>query len=948
MPPQDPVDIIATQILFDAKAALANLKNFNENIADSGKKVAMLKNIISAVSQQIGGDLKAATAAVQRFGNAFTGINPQLIKGIGKELQLLDNIAKKSLGEMSGKTLESSTRMTLLSNAIQQMAVKGKTSIDQVVRSLQMLNASTGKSYQFGKLGFSQDDIANAGNRAKQSQVQLQAEFNKTGKAAQDAGKKAESAFGRVFSTVNAARIALGALVSMLLFQGIQAISAFFTQAITQAREFEATLYRISNAERQLSMEGVEISVKELKKGIKDIKAAFPIFSEEEIAQLVGGLATTTKELGYTGEEILKLGAAVAILNLNSTETETLLQTMGKVTNSLISPQAKSIGNLGLAFGKAKIEAKALDMQLLKTGETIDDLTEKEKQEVKYQIVLETAGIEGVDDLEKLRDMIKEAGGDFEALNEYLESNDAKLSSNKAAWNDLSVTIGQIILPFIPAVTELFKILEGAFNGAKVAIIETLVAVGTFAVVFAGAMNGSIKSTEDLANAIKLSVGTLREDLVNKFFKEMPDDAPEWFKNWGKLIKEAKETPTGDLELGVEGGEETLNTLEEIDDKIRDIAIDAQHAKEDLAVLLSQKQEDLEIKFTQKREDIDSEYVRKEEDAARDLARKVEDINKDAEREKQKVLEKARDEEHKAEEDHQLKLWELKMRYLMDLEDALHARDARQIIRLQRQYQLDKELLEKKKQQEDEERQSSLEAELDDVEQRRQDRLQDAQIEYEQKLADLAVAKARELEELNIWKAREEADLKLWYERELAEIDRQTQQKIEKLLAGYIEEQKIHEEQQEAIHQILLKYFGKNMDLVNSLVASTAAAFQSMAGYAQQAFAYSGSFQNVPTLTQQGLDQYHQSERGFRHGGTLIATRPTTATFGEVPEAVTFTPLDRRGRDVGKLFTSGDIGGGEGRIALDILLSPDLEARIVEHSMDGVAEVVSRVNRAKV
>lgn len=850
MPPQDPIDIIATQILFDAKQALANLQNFNKNVTDSGQRVRILKDIISATASKIGGDFKKAEASVKSFANSLTKIKAVEVAQAGKELTQL--------------------------------------------------------------------------------------------------GNRGESAFGKVVSSVNTARIALGAFISMLLFQGIQAITTFFSGAIQQAREFEATLYRISNAERQLSKEGVDVSVKELREGIKDIQEALPIFSKEDVAQLIGGLATTTKELGYTGEEILKLGAAVAILNINSTETETLLQTMGKVANSLISPQAKSIGSLGLAFGKLNIEAKAADMQLLKTGETIDDLTEQEIKDVKLQIVLETAGIENIDDLEKLRDIVKEAGGDFEALNEYLESNDAKLSSNKAAWQDLQTVIGQIILPFLPALTEAFRYLEGAFNGAKVAIIETLVAIGTFGVVFAGVSNGSIKNAEDLANAMKLAVNTFREDLVNKFFKEQPDDAPKWFKAWGDLIKEAKETPTGDVDVSVEGEEEALKALEELDDKLRDIALDAQHAREDLAVLLSQKQEDLEVKFQQKRADVDVEYQRKEEDAARDLARKKEDIDRDAIRERERVLEKARDEERKAEEDHQLKLWELKMRYLMDLEDALHARDARQIIRLQRQYELDKQLLEKKKQQEDEERAESLEADLDEVERRRQERQEDAQIEYEQKLADLAAAKARELEELNTWKAREEADLKVWYQRELDEIDRNTQQKIERLLAGYIEEQKIHEEQQEAIHQILLKYFGKNTALVDGLMAYTSAAFANMAALAQSAFTYTQPFYDVPQLSQEGLDQYHQSERGFRHGGTLVATRPTTATFGEVPEIVSFTPIGNRGRDVGKIFASGDLSKGEGRIALDILLSPDLEARIIEESMDSVADVVSRVTRSKV
>lgn len=87
----------------------------------------------------------------------------------------------------------------------------------------------------------------------------------------------------------------------------------------------------------------------------------------------------------------------------------------------------------------------------------------------------------------------------------------------------------------------------------------------------------------------------------------------------------------------------------------------------------------------------------------------------------------------------------------------------------------------------------------------------------------------------------------------------------------------------------------------------------------------------------------------FAEGGSLLATRPTTATFGEGgPELVNFTPLSRVGKNVGKLFgdTSG-MGGVNGTIRVAVDLSPDLTGRIVEQSMDGVAEVLSKVNRSK-
>ena len=137
------------------------------------------------------------------------------------------------------------------------------------------------------------------------------------------------------------------------------------------------------------------------------------------------------------------------------------------------------------------------------------------------------------------------------------------------------------------------------------------------------------------------------------------------------------------------------------------------------------------------------------------------------------------------------------MRFLMDLDDALHERDARQVIRLQKQYALDKEALEKKKALDDQTREQNQRDEIADIELKRQQRLEDARREYEQKLADQQVAKQRELE-----------DLQRWRERELEDIQKGIQDKMETLLRGWVQEKKITESNAAQVYAILAKYFG--------------------------------------------------------------------------------------------------------------------------------------------
>lgn len=83
-------------------------------------------------------------------------------------------------------------------------------------------------------------------------------------------------------------------------------------------------------------------------------------------------------------------------------------------------------------------------------------------------------------------------------------------------------------------------------------------------------------------------------------------------------------------------------------------------------------------------------------------------------------------------------------------------------------------------------------------------------------------------------------------------------------------------------------------------------------------------------------------------GGTLLATRPTNVMFGESgPEIATFTPLGRIGKNVGSVFGESRANGMEGSITLELLLSPDLEARVVRNSMNGVAEIITKVVDSK-
>lgn len=732
-------------------------------------------------------------------------------------------------------------------------------------------------------------------------------------------GNEGESSFKRVFNSINTARIALGALTSMLLFQVIQAINQVTRDSVKQFTELEDSLWRIVVAEKALSQQGIEVSVEGLKKGIQEIKNLLPIFSEQDISGLVGKVAISTKELGYSEQQILDLAKAIAILNVVSTENEDLTQTAGKVITALLSGTTKGVSGLGVTLNDTVIKAKAVEMEFIKSTDSLEDLTKQEKDLVKLNIVLGTAA------------------DSLGLVDEYLKTNAAKLKENSSGWDDLKTAIGGFTSAIIPALSEVFEFLADSVNMFKVFVV--LFDATKFSIVnIVAALSGGANAIDAIRKGIMAFKDIPRifsetaEKEIPQLFATMPKDAPDWFKNiFGKYLKDV-ETATDKTAKWKDEleDEDALKALEDIEEKIQDIILDAKQAREDL-----------NIKLEQKRTDLDTEYDRKRADAAREHAQKLVDIDLDARRKAEDAKAKLREDEKKAEQDLLQKLKELRQRFLLDLEEALHARDARQVLRLIKEYKLEKQNILDRKKLDDEQRKDKLAEDLKAIEIERQRRIENENLDYRRRLEDLARAKAREQEEL-----------KLWYQREQEDIQRNVEQKLQKLLAGYIAEGKIHETEQAKIYAILQKYFGKDMALVDSLAQFMATRFAQISQLASMQFPVSAPYatygQMPKTTTQKAKTDPLFQRHNFAEGGTLIADRPTVAMFGERgTEMAQFTPLNRTGKDVGKIFGNMSGGGINGQILVAVDLSPDLEGRIINRSLDGVADVVGRVTRRK-
>lgn len=945
------IDIIATRILLETKEATQALSNFDKGVAGSTTNVEKLVVQMHQLRQATGNSIKKLVKDFKELnGQVGTGkfgalgANDKMIENAGELLQLYEN----QLKIMKAKTAEA-TKLAAQEQKQQAQAALPKNVIPQYVQKTfgdinSYIAQSQNKVEAWKSVVTRASKAAGTSFEATATQLKKMVGGGNTvqplNQALRELNGTAKTTFQKIFDGANLLRTAFGVLTSMLIFQVMQAFTTVFTEASKQARQLEENVWRLANAERALSKEGVEISLKGMEDAIGRIQQKFKVFSREDITQLYSSIAVATKQLGLSEKQISSLTEAVVFLNIQSSKQEDLMSTQASTLSSLLGKNSQGLTQLGVSFKNEFIEQEAVRLGMIKLGQTTKDLTEEQIAHVKISLVAQAGYVDTAEGVK--------------ILNDFLETNSAKIQTNTATWKDFLAVVGQGINNLLPNAAPAIEELQKSFEvgGIQKLFGEAIKDDGIkkFALqnqIVWTKLSLGIKLTQKEYDKLKKSLEELSDKQILDIFPDPSSIKDRFVRELVQSLVDVKETATGlpDPLIPEVVDEKSLEALDDLEKKMQDILLDAKQA-----------QEDLDLKLGQKQDDLDLEYERKGEDAARDHAQKLEDINQDALDKIEDAKRKAREDEKKAEQDLLQKLKELRQRFLLDLEDALRARDARQVLRLIKEYQLDKQNILDKKRLDDEERKDKLAADLAAIEIERQRRIESENIEYARKLSDLNAAKAREQE-----------DLALWYKREQEDIQRNIEQKLQSLIAGYAQEYGLHEESQKKIYGLLLEYFGKDTELIGRLSQfmvdsatqmqqAVAGSLNNMLGLMQGVNPFAGALsQNAPLNLGLGLSGNTNpfantpvSTYGFAEGGTLVAKRPTLALFGEKsPEIATFSPIGRTGKDANKVF--GDISGNgtNGNLGLRISISDGLIAEIIESSMENVAVVIDHARRER-
>lgn len=353
---------------------------------------------------------------------------------------------------------------------------------------------------------------------------------------------------------------------------------------------------------------------------------------------------------------------------------------------------------------------------------------------------------------------------------------------------------------------------------------------------------------------------------------------------------------------------------------------------------LEQDMRDVAIDLGRAMVDITKEYAQKRADAERDYANKISDINRNyaekiasIEAAQWEARQQARVDEEQREREFQNKMQELKEKFLMDLDDALHERNARQILKLIKQYNLDKTQMERQHAIEEQNareteriQQESFERQKQAAQEARDRELEDAQIDFERKMEELKIQEDREVEAA-VLKAN----------RKLQDLERENLDRNTLIAAGLVNDFNLTQSMLGQIDQLFTDHYGYVTGVYQAMMA--------MLSQPIQLGAVTTSGTTTGTLPPAG--GIGGTENPGMGGSN--ASSDMRSKFGGLSK---LPIISRTKMDTNRVFSGmGGSGrsGRDGALTIDLTLSPDLEARVVKNTMDKTADVITKVRRSK-
>lgn len=849
-------------------------------------------------------------------------------------------VAIEAMKALLRATADNNEKITQFTKQVVTDAKKWGVSWQYALNVYKQLNAELGKNKKatlFGQtggqdlMGMSEQYLkaADSAGILGKATAQVSEKTNKAGDSMTNAEKKAHS-YRR---SIDAVRVAMGTLVAMGIFRFFNFLETSVRKAIESFKQMEMALYQLGAAERALSEAGVDIAPEDFQAIIDSVRELFPFISKIDTTRMVSSLALLTKDLRLTKEQMEGLAKAVPILAVRGSTT--IESATEQVVNGLTT-SGRGWKDLGVQVDANIIKQEAVAIGLVRTIKAYEELTAEQKQQVEVMALLSLLN--------------KSVNDEVINQDDYLTTLDATTRATSSTWEDFLAKLGEISSP---AIIEGLKLLIYQLEAVNKWLVKNQESIAIVVAFFSGlisAYKALQQTNNELANNATLFdriLGVVSPAIAEMrklgklggsgFVDSFMEGYEEAMRRAGAFGELGPDTPTNPL-ANLQDSIDTSKAQDQIESLLEDLEeMDRREAK-----VISEFNE----KQARELQDHLVDMARDEQDYQIKRQRFIADSNKDIAEKQEEAREKEKNEEAK----HLEELRQLRERFLFDLEDALRDRDARQVLRLIEKYRMDKQAMI-----------NEYNLRSQEEKKRNQDDIQQAIDNRNEKLRqmdeDHAIEMARQEQDYQLKAQRRQED----HEQELAELRAMRVAKMQETAAAIAEEFGLKAEGAQAIYELLNKYYGpggtfdglfsySNRSLVASAEQMLATLAQIIAQYQSMTTTMPKTTAPVPSFVNPNVPASPGRRNrvpGMAQGGTLFADTPTTVRFGEAgPEMATFIPLSRMNSSLNQ--SGGQTGAsGEGSVKIELLLSPDLEARVIENTLGIAGNIVARVTRSK-
>jgi hypothetical protein len=686
---------------------------------------------------------------------------------------------------------------------------------------------------------------------------------------------------------------AFGVGMAMLIFsivKGIQELVSGFKAAIDASNELRQNLLKLGSAERILSEMGGSITPQDMDELINRLNKQFVLTPRIDIVSGLKKLAIEVAPLGYGRKEIEELMMAALLKQIESPE-KTLDQIIEPMTTALFGGALKGLQGLSFNINDERIRLRATELGLW--DELDGKISRVARQQAIYSIIVGDT-------------LIKQ-----EALSEAQDKSVFASLRLSAAWSDFKENIGSFFAPFWNnflesvenALIKINEFFDSIKKGFTTILPYLLVAQDYFKLlgafyspaVFAATMSEMLEKYKDGVGAV---FQQYKKDIESLDLATTPDTP-----TGPKMFSDEADATAKNIDRMKKDIQSLIEWLDNLGDKARKMA-------EDFAKNMERMADDFATRVMRFMEDWD---------IAR--ARAIEDSNKNLEKKNKQHYDREYWEYLKFQE----RLRQLRERYLFNLEDALRERDARQVLRLGRQFAMDVENAT-----------NSYElAKAERAARKREDEAAAAQ-DLADKLKRLDEDRQKQLDRMredNVLKeARAREDHKIAMDR----LDDEIKDKLRKIADAWADEFELGREGAEGLYNLLNQYYGRG-NLIDNLFFYM---YESIIGTTKSAYEEMSTYVNLHIQQLRRLEEM----RNRVYGGSNSMPHPglygmdyknALGNLKGMPHPGVYTQITKT------------VEVKRNEVAVDVTMSQDLEYRIRRSVINDVNEVLVRFNRSR-